>query len=214
MNKILLFLLATLGIFGGLLVGGYAAYGLPGALGAFVLFCVGVKLLIGHVKRKFLGLGKALFDAKSRVLRDAEVTVHGVQTAPKVELDVEVELEDEDDPAQPSPETKFFFLDVTIVPKESEGDTPFQCWDSTELELVSFDAPVRTMDDEALDSDESESCRVHHVEYLEAPDGAEAEDAGKALGGQKLRLHVEVPKHLTRLKFQYYFESFGDVRVP
>ena len=212
MNKILLVILCTFGFFGGILAVGYATYGIPGALGAFVLFCVGVKLLMAHIKQKFVGFGKSLFDAKSKVLRDAAVTVHDVKSAPKVEAEL---IDDEEQVASSPPETKFYFLDVTIAPKQCEdGCTPFQCWDCTELEVVSFDAPDRSMDDDEIECDVTESCHVHNVELLESSDSMELDDAGKEQGPQKLRLHVEVPKHLTRLKFQYYFESFGDIRVP
>jgi hypothetical protein len=208
MNKLLLVLGVTLLVFGSLLIGGYHYFGIGGAFVGLLLFLGLVKLAAGVIKRRFLGLGKALFESKSKVLRGATVQIHAVQPAP-----VPTHFEAEEEQHTPATATRFVFVDCTITPAgtpaNAEDCTPFACWDSSELQLVAFDAPAPTYDSESSDEHEGPQCEVHDVQCLDS----ENEDS-KRSGAQHLKLHVAVPEGLTRLKFQYYFETFGDVTLP
>lgn len=208
MNKIITFVGIVLFLFGVLVIGSYHFFGLGGAVGGFVLFLALTKLAVHIVKQRFVQIGKALFDSKSRVLRDAEVTVHQVSKAPRVENS---EIENRDCP------TKFYFVDVTIKPAVSDGSTPFSCWDSTELLLVPFDAPTPDINAAEASDYDGPQCHIHDVTYVEPSDKDSDENSDEndeSQRTQRLKLHVEVPEQTNRLKFQYYFETFGDVIVP
>lgn len=214
MNKVVLVLFGTLAIFGALLIAGYHFFGIPGAIGGFAVFALALKAIGKAIKNKFLKLGESLFEAKSVVLRDASVTVHSVQVAPKPEPTEEQNEISTADNAATAP-TQFYFVDVTIVPKPVDGATPFQCWDCTELELVSFSAPERSVETYSSEAGSEHQCAIHSVVPVDEAGAQGSEDeAGKSDGAQRLRLHVEVPQAWEHLKFQYYFESFGEVRVP
>ena len=198
MNKVLLLLGGALAAGSALIIVGYKLAGIAGALGALVLCLIGLIRITKFVGKAFLKLGESLFESKSLVLRDAEAVIHEVTMAPTPESD---EVSDQ-------PELQFYFVDVTIQPKALEGANLFQCWDCSELLLVPFDAPKPSFDSEE-DTYES-GCHVHAVEPLET----EEEIAEKQRGDLRLRLHVGVPAEVRRLKFQYYFETFGEVLVP
>ncbi len=201
MNKILIFVGAVLFLFGGLVVLGYHFFGLGGAVGGLVVFLILTKVAVGMIKQRFKQIGKALFESKSRVLRDATATVHEVCTAPRPE-------NAESTPA--GSETRFYFVDVTIKPAEHDGSTPFSCWDCSELMLVPFDAPAPNFDAEDDTEYEGPKCQIHDVIPMDESEG----DEESCTRDQRLKLHVEVPRQTSRLKFQYYFETFGEVVVP
>lgn len=198
MNKLIGLVVVALSLACSLILAGYWLLGIPGALGGIVL-CFGlVKGMIWYGKRKLKDLGKSLFDAKSRVLRGASATVHQVVTAPPVSGSESVTPSNNGD-------TKFYFVDVTISPKDLDGTTPFRSWDPNELLLISFDKSPPSLDDEATSEDDGVGCKVHEVSEVENSDDA---------SHQRLRLHVEIPAQLRHLKFQYYFETFGDITLP
>ena len=91
-----------------------------------------------------------------------------------------------------------------MAPADSDPNL-FSCWDCSELVLVPFDEP-------ALDiyTEESEGgCQIHDVSFPESDDAGD-----KASSAQRLKLHIEVIQGVERLKFQYYFETFGELAIP
>lgn len=199
MNKLLVFIGIVLFLFGALTIGGYHLFGLGGACGGLILFLVLTKLTVCLVKKRFKQVGKALFDSKSKVLRNATAIVNKVSSAPRVE---------NEDPPNAGAPTNFYFLDVTITPAPSDGTTPFHCWDYSELQLVPFEAPAPDFDAETSGECEGSQCHIHQVTPLDV-----SEENDSCTGGQRFRMHVEIPEQTNRLKFQYYFETFGDVTV-
>lgn len=217
MNKLGIFLGIILVEFTTLVVAGYHFFGIAGALGGLVLFVLSIKALFKVVTNRLVGFGKLLFEKKSMVLRNAEVRLHGMSSAPEVDSE-------EGAGVKRTGETKFYYLDVTITPTFAMADAPFVMWDSSELLLVPFDAKAPTFEEPEPESEEQNAkpCTIHNVSVLEGTEGtegksegeSEGEEAGKAAGAQRLKLHVELPKEIDRVKFQYYFETFGDLPVP
>lgn len=201
MNKILAALVGFLAIFAALIVGGYHFAGIGGAFGGFVLYVLGIKLMARVVKNRLVRVGKELFDCKSRVLRGATSTVNSVSTAPQPEGAAADGI---------PPETRFYFVDVTINAPTPDGTTPFASWDPHELMVVPFDLPPVKFDATDAEPEKEHNCQVHNVTYLRANGEPAAEDEPS----DRLRLHIGVPKETRRLKFQYYFEMFGDLKMP
>ncbi|MCX5659289.1 MAG: hypothetical protein NTW19_06145 [Planctomycetota bacterium] len=121
----------------------------------------------------------------------------------------------------------YYHIDATIKPKPADGK--FQHWDLDDLTLVPFDLKIERSADAAESDDET--CRVEEVQVHSGGQFAEPEGS-KFAGEQRIRLLVSVKAVAssgiapgkpaaknagqlpTRLKFRYYFESFGDIRLP
>lgn len=199
MGKLAIVLGLFLAVFSIAVAGGYALAGVPGAVGGLVIFIAAVKGAIALVKKRFKLLAKSLFESKSRVLRGATATLHSIDSAPEPDG---FEAEEGREPG------RFMVFDVTINPQSQVG--PFNLWDPEELELVRFEAPARDFDSDAQSEADAPQCVIHGVSMADAG----GETADKTPSAQRLKLHVEVPPGVERLKFQYYFESFGDLQLP
>lgn len=216
---LLVFLLVVVAI-------GVAAYYLPWwgtlllVLGLFVLGpWIGKRLVLWLVQRLFMGM----FDRKSRVLRGAAVEVHSVTPtaapararrviegttasdgqeildAPKPD-ETEAEPDDADDT-----DRKFFVVEATITPRDSQG--PFHHWDLSEVEAVRHDLKV------TLNSQDDGACVVREATVLGGEVEAEGGDT-KYAGSRRVRMTLGVRPGVSRLKLKYYFETFGDIRLP
>ncbi len=107
-------------------------------------------------------------------------------------------------PAEADGTKEYFWLDVTITPQPARG--AFGMWEPGELVLV--DAASRPQD---VDSNSAGVLRDLEV----FRDGAFTKDEGfKYAGPQRLKMRVGVEPGYSRLKFRYYFELFGEVRLP
>lgn len=216
---LLLLLLVVVGI-------GVAAYYLPWwgtallVLAVFVLApWVGKRLVLWMVQRFFMGM----FDKKSRVLRGAAVEVHSVTptAAPaKVRRVIEgstaadgqeildapqdARVSDESDNANDA-DRRFFVVEATITPKDSQG--PFHHWDLSEVEAVRHALKV------TFNSQDDGSCVVREAIAL-VGDAREEGDDTKYAGARRVRMVLGVKPGVNRLKFKYYFETFGDIRLP
>jgi hypothetical protein len=159
-------------------------------------------VLIGKfvVKRLVLRLFLMPFRAKGAVLKGASAQVHGVSpAAPAAERAA-------DDSGEPS---KRYLVEVTIKPEDQQG--PFGLWEPGELRLVRPESVLRPESDQA--DDEDKACTVTKIQIED--EGQWNDDEGMKYGGpQKLRLHLAAEPGVRELKFRYYFEEFGSVRLP
>jgi hypothetical protein len=162
--------------------------------GVVALFLVG-KWVLQHA---FVSLLTVPFKMKGAVLRGAGAEVHSVvpTTAP--------DAEESSDATR-----RHYWVDVTVRPTgQSQG---FQCWEPGELQLVRPESHLNPHDSNA---DEGTGvCDVMRLEVEQ--DGAfQADEGWKLAGPQRLRLLLAVEPGVSALKFRYYFEEFGQVRLP
>ncbi len=171
-----------------------------------VLLLVGLPVL-GILSFKFL-LKKLFllpFKAKGAVLRGATATIHSIERATTRPMDVSPENDDETNAdAEPEPRD-YYWLDVTIMPKTATGK--FKLWEAGELMLVAPDA--KSPDQEDSDDD---TCNVKKLE-VEEEGQFKVEEGYKYDGAKRLRMLLAVKQGVKTLKFRYYFEDFGNVRL-
>src|SRR4030095_7588274 len=99
-------------------------------------------------------------------------------------------------------------LDVTIQPNEAPGK--FTHWGPGELMLTRADFVFNPNDE---NSKEDDACNIAEVQHEE--DGALKADEGlKFAGPKRLKMTLAVREGVDKLKFQYYFEQFGEVQLP
>ena len=188
-----------------------------------LLVLAGPKLFTYAVKRFAIGL----FMTKSKVLRGATVVVHRVEPAearqPSVEnadapadvaetSDAEQDEDDEpgeDDESRDGPR-RYVLVDFTVTPQP--GQSRMQFYDPSELMLVPFDLKVSP--DPDSEPDDANSASVDRLTLVN-PDGTEVTDFDKLTGPAHLRIVFACPPPLSgRVKFRYYFETFGDLTLP
>ena len=153
-----------------------------------------------------------LFGMKSRVLKGATAELHSAKKTPKPAAE-ESEESDEDgegDEKSTPDNRNYYLLEVTITPKPSTSQMQF--WDIDDLRIVAFDAkPASPWSDKS--DDEDDTCEIRKVEVREEGQFIEPEGS-KLPGPQTLRLLVALkPEAGKRLKFRYYFEEFGDLKI-
>jgi hypothetical protein len=157
-------------------------------VGVVVLFVVG-KFMIGRILRNLLTLP---FKAKGAVLRGATAQVNAVNSAASN--------------AEAADTRARFEIDVTITPGNSEGN--FSHWEPGELRLVATESKI----DINSEADDGDVCSIDTVEIEE--DGQFKADEGcKYPGAQRLKLGIAVAPGTRALKFRYYFEEFGEIRL-
>lgn len=158
------------------------------------------------LKRALVGVFTAPFKMKGAVLKGAAAEVHSVVPTDMPASEVGAE---ETNGGGAAATRRFFWLDVTVRPTgRSEG---FQHWEPGELQLVKPESRLNPHDS---DADEGEdACEVRRLEVQH--EGTFQEDEGwKFPGPQRLRLLLAVQPGVSGLKFRYYFEEFGEVRLP
>lgn len=162
-----------------------------------VALAVAGKFLLKRLLRKLFLMP---FKAKGAVLRGATATVHSVGPAEEVPGNF--------DPENPPGPLAHYLMEATITPQESNGT--FQLWEVGELRLARIDAVLRPESD---DADDDDGCEIRKCQIL--TDGAWFDDEGmKYSGPQRLRLWFAADPAVKELKFRYYFEEFGHVRLP
>jgi len=162
------------------------------------LIVVGKFAVKGLLKRLFL----MPFKMKGAVLHNAGVQVHSV--VPSV---APTKTEGEPEATDPEEPRRYFTLDVTIQPSEATGK--FGHWAPGELMLTSLDYHF---DPNAEESKEDDACRVKEVQY-EEEGGFKADEGFKFAGAKRLKMTLAVREGVEKLKFQYYFEEFGQVQL-
>ncbi len=101
--------------------------------------------------------------------------------------------------------TSFLWLEVSITPASGAARQP---WEPHELMLVDFDARVRPSF--------GDQRKVGFVRRArDAESGKKVGAAQRLRGPKRLRLLVEiVSPEVEHVKFQYRFETFGNLRIP
>jgi hypothetical protein len=165
-------------------------------LGILLLVLLG-KFIIGRLVRKLFLMP---FRAKGAVLKGASARVHKV--SPAAASPVVGMTETSADPS------KHYLVEVTIVPEEPKG--PFGLWEPGELRLVRPESALRPESDDA--DDEDSACEVTKIQIEN--EGTWNDDEGMKYGGaQRLRLHLMTEPNVQELKFRYYFEEFGSIKL-
>ena len=160
------------------------------ALGFVSLVAVG-KFLI---KRLVKSLMLMPFRAKGAVLKGASAQVDSISRADAS-----------------GDKSNQYVAEVTITPRATEG--PFRLWEPGELRLVRPESVPRPHSDEPDPDEEDSACAITRVEIAE--DGQWKDDEGMKYGGaQRLRLHLTAQHGVHKLKFRYYFEEFGNIKLP
>ena len=172
---------------------------------ATVVYLTGRLIIKSALKNLFL----APFKAKGAVLRGAQAQVHSVV---KVEAPVKNLITASDDEEEPSPAGpdrgtwNYYQIDVTIHPQNQNG--AFSHWEPGELRFMPLDARI-----DPENENQEEICELAKVEIFE--EGTFKPDEGyKFPGPQRLRLLTAVHPAHQRVKFAYYFETFGTLTLP
>jgi hypothetical protein len=199
----------------------------------FALVYVVPKLFKFGIKRFAMGL----FMTKSAALRGAAVHVHAVRPVGKPGGRPELENRrdatdvvaadgtvvttpagadggdddddaDEDDDDEPD-NRRYVLVDFTLTP--APGKSKMQFYEPSELMLAPFDAKVALREDPASDD---RSANAHEVKLVDES-GTEHDGSDKYTGRQRFRIVFACPPALSgRVKFRYYFETFGDLLLP
>jgi hypothetical protein len=187
-------------------------------VGLLLVFAMSFKWIMGKVAERFF---MGIFDMKSRALRDADAVIHSVKPASAPARDADMELVDEDgekDGATDEDEAndparmvirEYYTVEATITPKPVSGKG-FHMWDIDDLTMVPYEMKVTKSADDDADDD---TCEIRQV--LVQEDGRYQDlEQSKLEGPHRLEFLVGVKPGHRRLKFRYYFESFGDIRLP
>ncbi len=111
-----------------------------GAILAFAgLAVVGFVLVPKLISRGISRIGMGLFETKSKVLRDAQVTIHATQWTEKPDRS-SIEDDDEYYEEEDDSSLRFLLVEATITPKP--GQSEMQHYEPLEMMLVPFDKPV------------------------------------------------------------------------
>src|SRR5262245_53274742 len=165
-------------------------------IGFLMLVIVG-KLIIKRLMRKLLLMP---FRAKGAVLKGASARVHRVSAATAATTRGTVRSSSES--------LEHYLVEVTITPSQPEG--PFGMWEPGELRLVQPESVLRLESDEP--DDEDDACAVTKLQIEH--EGQWNDDEGmKYSGAQRLRLYLAAHTGVRELKFRYYFEEFGKVKL-
>jgi hypothetical protein len=180
----------------------------------FVVLTYGAKLLIRYaigritggldLTKGIEGFATSMFRTKSRVLKNATVDVHAVRPVSSPE-----DVDYSEDAGGPQPERNWYAFDVTIFP-DGKSHSPMQFWDVDDLLLIPADAEV-TEGMESLGS--SEEYGLHDLRLVRDGDVSTPEE-NKFHGPQRLKFSAGISKAVREVKFRYYFEAFGRVRLP
>ena len=183
-----------------------------------LLILAGPKLFTYGVKRFAIGV----FMTKSKVLRGATAVVHRVEpaTAPEPadniatgETEDQEERDDEDDQDEErGGPRRYVLVEFTVTPQP--GQSRMQFYDPSEMMLVPYDLKLSADPDADPTDDDARAASVDRLTLVN-PDGTEVTEFDKITGPARLRIVFACPPTLTgRVKFRYYFETFGDLTRP
>ena len=194
----------------------------------YVLVALVVLMVFGlkfFGRKLFEWLFSLPFRAKGAALRNATVAVHFIVPCAAPERPPEESRADQnghgdEDPDDEDPDAhkrlngavepelivprNYYRVEATITPASKKQ--LFDHWEIGELRLVPPDYdPFKCQEDEA--------CPVESLEVQ--LEGAFTPDDGyKLMGPQRLRFVVGVRPGVSKMKFNYYFEKFGELAVP
>jgi hypothetical protein len=178
---------------------------------ALILILVGGALLLRWgarlaVKQAFL----LPFKAKRKVLQEARVQVHQVQSVGMPVLLRDPDSDDAEfaDRRSRYHQLKWYSVDVSISPQTQE-QVPFPAWEPGEMLLVPPGSQVKDL--ESLRN--FESAEIHDYGIYRS-DRFMPDHEGKHLGSQRLKFIVGIQPEVKQLQFRYYLELFGQVEFP
>lgn len=187
---------------------------------AVFLIVVGEVVAMRYLVPFAIGLGLKRFamgviQQKSQVLRNAAVHVYSVErTTVPAELNERlIEESSELQPGEqelidvPGPAGRYVLVDFTITPQSNHS--PMKSWEPVELMLIPSLQNVAVSED-----DDKLSATVAQVEIVQE-NGEVIREFDKVEGKTRLRAIFNCPPLLSgRVKFRYYFETFGDLLLP
>jgi hypothetical protein len=178
--------------------------------GTFLMLVLGGKYLVRYAFTAGVeGLMSGAFRMKGKVLHRATIQVHSVRPTDTPDDEADYEADDGEDREPPRP-LKWFAFDVTVFP-DSKRHSQMTMWDIDDLHLVPSDSP----DGDGLDALGDEDGFGLTNTRIVGDDGEPLEfDDDKVYGPRRLRFAAGVPAGVRELKFRYYFETFGRIRLP
>lgn len=217
--------------------------GVPAVAAQFLPWWAVVLVFVGEVALLVLSIPKlikfgftrfamGLFTTKSRVLHGAGVHVHRVEAVEKpgeddepisplieqaAESPVEAHDDDNDEEATDDAEDesadradyRYVLVEFTLTPRP--GQSKMTHYEPSEIMLIPFDQKV-AMDQNRLA--DGIGAAVESIAVIDES-GNETPEFDKLTGKSRLRAVFACPPLLTgRVKFQYYFETFGDLLLP
>ncbi len=133
---------------------------------------------------------------RGRVLRGAGLELHAMETP---------DPEDLGEPGSWPEEQAFVWLEVTVTPVSAMARRP---WEPHELALADFDDRVRPSFKDQLKAGFVRETRYAQSDKVIHP-------PQRLRGPKQLRLLAEMTSARARhVKLQYFFETFGDLRIP
>ncbi len=187
----------------------------------FLLLVIWTKFYITRSLGNLKNLAKGLFDGKSSVLRNSTADIHTVKPteiptsvrewAAKVNDRGNEEDFDDDDRADAEAllyDCQWVEIEATIFPDASQAKE-MQLWDVDDLRLVPFDAPKSSFGNQ----DDDAEFELHDLVVMRDGEAVQSDDS-KFQGPQRVRFKVGVPRDVRELKFKYYFEQFGHIKLP
>lgn len=186
-------------------------------LGELAALRYGIPFLIKYGVSRF---ASSLIRKKSSVLRDAGVHVHRVErtTAPENAKRIEHHQEVESDSGEATligatPADEFYVLvEFTLTPRQAQSKTAF--YDPSELRLVPLDKVVQFSAGASQQPDDSDAATLVSISPL-TETGDERIGMSEISGRARFKAVFAIPPTMTgRVKFQYYFETFGDFLLP
>ncbi|HEY1173599.1 MAG TPA: hypothetical protein VGH19_19700 [Verrucomicrobiae bacterium] len=205
---ILIVLLLGLALVGGTAVALHHYFGWKGLV-AFPFLLIALlwigKIIAGKLFKKFL---LSMFSMKSRVLREATMTVHSVTAVPMPKMepadDHEHAEEDDDHDDEPEDPQLYYQVDMTITPKGED-----RVWEPGEFILTSD--KIKSL--EELEDGSKELGTTHEVQiWKETAFGPD--DEGKYPGTQRLLITFAVKPATTTAWLHYYDEPIGTLKLP
>jgi hypothetical protein len=166
------------------------------------------------MKYAFKAFALGLLSTKSRVLKEASATlISALPTKKPVEKSDADGKSGEAEPGVPgrADDREFYLLEVTITPKAATS--AMSHWDTDDLRLVDFAAKTVSISDPQEADHDDEPYSIERIE-IRGADGYTEPEGSKLHGAQTLRMLVAMkPGASRRLKFRYYFEDFGDLKI-
>jgi hypothetical protein len=181
----------------------------------------GIRYLIPlMIKRGIMRFATSMILAKSQVLRGARVHIHRVEAVAMPEAAQRL-IEHEQSVATSEGdatligavpvEERCVLVEFTLTPRMDQRQQAMQFYEPAELLLVPHDAHIpQTPTDDNVDT---ESASVHDVRQLD--DSGTEHEIDKITGPARMVVTFLLPPTLNgRVKFRYYFETFGDFLLP
>lgn len=181
----------------------------------------GIRYLVPFlIKHGVMRFARSMINAKSQVLRGARVHIHRVE-AVTLPREAQPMLEHEQSIATSQGEATLVgaipadnrgvVVEFTLTPRVVTHQQSMQFYDPSELLLLPFDQEVSHRLTEA--DDDSDSASMHEVRQLD--ESGNEHEIDKITGPARLVATFVLPPTLKgRVKFRYYFETFGDFLLP